>query len=155
MSVVRPLKIDYDREVAIEPITLSEAKSWLQIDFNDWDSLIENELIPSARIESETASGMLYTQRVVTVSNNKRDARIYPIGPWISDVTTDDSELENYSYNAGFNSDNPLPNDLRVAMLKRIATEFAYRQNMLDAQTYYAQKSSLTEEMKYRGDLMV
>ena len=155
MSVVRPLKIDYSREVVTEPITLAEAKSWLQIDFSDWDTLIEDELIPRARIESETASGLLYTERVVTISNNKRDERIYPIGPWISDVTTDDSEIEDYSYNAGFNDDNPLPNDLRVAMLKRIATDFAYRQNMMDAQTYYAQKSSISEEMKYRPDLFV
>lgn len=155
MSVKRPLKIDYSRSVDCEPISLPEAKSWLQIDYSDWDGVIQDELIPAARIESETASGMLYTEREVTISNNKKDERIYPIQPWIEDVTTDDSETENYSYMAGFSATNPLPNDLRVAMLKRIATAFAYRQNMMDAQTYYAQKASISEEMKYRSDLFV
>jgi hypothetical protein len=155
MSVKRPLQIDYPSQVATEPITLTEAKAWLQIDYSDWDDTIEDELIPRARIESEKASGMLYVEREVTISNNKKDERIYPIGPWIEDVTTDDTEVENYSYLAGFNEDNPLPQDLKVAMLKRIATDFAYRQNMIDIQAYYTQKSSLSEETKYRSDLFV
>lgn len=155
MSVKRPLKITYSRQVDCEPISLPEAKSWLQIDYSDWDGVIQDELIPAARMESETASGMLYTEREVTISNNKTGERIYPIGPWIEDITTDDNETENYSYLAGYSSDNPLPNDLRVAMLKRIATAFAYRQNMIDTQTYYAQKASISEEMKYRPDYFV
>jgi hypothetical protein len=155
MSVKRPLTINYTRQVDCEPISLPEAKSWLQIDYSDWDGVIQDELIPAARIESEMATGLLYTEREVTISNNKRDERIYPIGPWVEDVTTDDTEIENYSYMAGFSATNPLPNDLRVAMLKRIATAFAYRQNMMDAQTYYAHKGSITEEMKYRSDLFV
>jgi hypothetical protein len=134
---------------------LAEAKGWLQIDFGDWDNIIQYQLIPEARIESEKASGMLYVQRNVTVSNNKREQRIYPIGPWVSDVTTDETEIENYTYLAGFNDSNPLPQDLKLAMLKRIATEFAYRQNMIDMQIYYAQKSSITTELKYRADLFV
>jgi hypothetical protein len=155
MSVKRPLQIDYSSQVDTEPITLAEAKAWLQIDYSDWDAVIEDELIPRARIESEKASGMLYVEREVTISNNKRDERIYPVGPWISDVTTDDTEVENYSYLAGFNEDNPLPQDLKVAMLKRIATDFAFRQNMIDIQTYYTAKSSFSEETKYRADLFV
>jgi hypothetical protein len=155
MSVVRPLQIDYNNQVGTEPITLAEAKAWMQIDFNDWDSLLTNQLIPAARIESETASGMLYVQRNVTISNNKRPERIYPIGPWVEDVTTDETEFKNYTYLAGFNEDNPLPQDLKVAMLKRIATDFAYRQNMISVQEQYAQKSSITTELKYRADLFV
>ena len=155
MSVVRPLQIDYNYQVGTEPITLAEAKAWLQIDFNDWDSLLTNELIPSARIESEKASGMLYVERNVTISNNKRDERIYPIGPWVEDITADETEVKNYTYLAGFNEDNPLPQDLRIAMLKRIATDFAYRQNMISVQEQYAQKASITTELKYRADLFV
>jgi hypothetical protein len=155
MSTTKPLDIRYNYQVATEPITLAEAKAWMQIDFSDWDSLITNDLIPAARIESEKASGMLYVERNVTVTNNKRDERIYPIGPWVSDVTTDETEMENYTYLAGFNENNLLPQDLQIAMLKRIATEFAYRQNMIDMQTYYAQKSSITTELKYRADLFV
>jgi len=127
----------------------------LQIDCNDWDNLLTNELIPAARIESEKASGMLYVQRNVTISNNKRAERIYPIGPWVADVTTDETEVENYTYSAGFNNSNPLPQDLQIAMLKRIATDFAYRQNLITVQEQYAQKNSITTELKYRADLFV
>lgn len=155
MSVIRPLEITYSSTVGTEPITLAEAKAWLQIDFSDWDTLITNELIPAARIESEKASGMLYVQRNVVIANNKRDQRIYPIGPWVADVTTDETEVENYTYTAGFNNSNPLPQDLHVAMLKRIATDFAYRQNLIDAQTYYSTKASISTELKYRADLFV
>jgi hypothetical protein len=155
MSATKPLEIAYNYQVATEPITLAEAKAWMQIDFNDWDSLITNQLIPAARIESEKASGMLYVQRNVTISNNKRDERIYPIGPWVADVTTDETEIENYVYSAGFNNSNLLPQDLKIAMLRRIATDFAYRQNLITVQEQYAQKNSITTELKYRADLFV
>jgi hypothetical protein len=155
MSVIKPLDIRYSSTVATEPITLAEAKAWLQIDFADWDTLLTNELIPAARIESEKASGMLYVQRNVVITDNKSGQRIYPIGPWVADVTTDETEVENYTYTAGFNNSNPLPQDLHVAMLKRIATDFAYRQNLMDAQTYYSTKASISTELKYRADLFV
>ena len=155
MSVIRPLDIRYSSTVATEPITLAEAKAWLQIDFSDWDTLLTNELIPAARIESEKASGMLYVERNVVITNNKSGQRIYPIGPWVADVTTDETEVANYTYTAGFNNSNPLPQDLHVAMLKRIATDFAYRQNLMDAQTYYSTKASISTELKYRADLFV
>ena len=155
MSTTKPLDIRYASQVATEPITLAEAKAWMQIDFSDWDSLITNELIPAARIESEKASGMLYVQRNVVITDNKRAERIYPIGPWVSDVTTDETEIRNYTYLAGFNASNPLPQDLQIAMLKRIATDFAYRQNMISVQEQYAQKASISTELKYRADLFV
>jgi len=155
MSVKRPLQIDYDYQVATEPISLAEAKAWMQIDFADWDTLIEDELIPAARIASEKASGMLYVERDVTISNNKKDERIYPIGPWVADVTTDDYEFENYVYTAGFNESNQLPQPLRIAMLKRIATDFALRQNLITVQEQYAQNASITAETKYRPDYFV
>jgi hypothetical protein len=155
MSTEKPLDIRYPFSVATEPITLSEAKDWMQIDFSDWDALITNELIPAARNESEKASGMLYVERNVVITNNKRSERIYPIGPWVADVTTDLTEVRNYTYTAGFNNSNPLPLDLRVAMLKRIATDFAYRQNIISVQEQYAQKASISTELKYRADLFV
>lgn len=155
MSLKKPLRIYYDYQVATEPITLSEAKYWMQIDFSDWDTLITDELIPAARIASEKASGMLYVERDVTISNNKKDERIYPIGPWVEDVTTDETEIENYVYTAGFNDDNPLPQDLRLAMLKRIATDFAVRQNLISVQEQVAQNASITAETRYRADYFV
>ena len=151
----KPLQISYASQVVTEPITLAEAKAWMQIDFNDWDTLITNDLIPAARIESEKASGMLYVQRNVTISNNKKSERIYPIGPWVADVTTDETEVENYTYTAGFNNANPLPQDLQIAMLKRIATDFAFRQNIISVQEQVAQKASITTETRYRADYFV
>lgn len=151
----KPLQISYASQVVTEPITLAEAKAWMQIDFNDWDTLITNDLIPAARIESEKASGMLYVQRNVTISNNKKSERIYPIGPWVADVTTDETEVENYTYSAGFNNANPLPQDLQIAMLKRIATDFAFRQNIISVQEQVAQKASITTETRYRADYFV
>ena len=155
MSVIRPLDIRYSSTVATEPITLAEAKAWLQIDFSDWDTLLTNELIPAARIESEKASGMLYVQRNVVITDNKSGQRIYPIGPWVADVTTDETEVENYTYSAGFNNTNPLPQDLQIAMLKRIATDFAFRQNIISVQEQVAQKASITTEIRYRADYFV
>ena len=151
----KPLDIRYASQVATEPITLAEAKAWMQIDFSDWDTLIQNELIPAARIESEKASGMLYVQRNVVITNNKKGERIYPIGPWVADVTTDETEVENYTYSAGFNNSNPLPQDLQIAMLKRIATDFAFRQNIISVQEQVAQKASITTETRYRADYFV
>ena len=155
MSVIRPVDIRYNYQVATEPITLAEAKAWLQIDFVDWDTLLTNTLIPAARIESEKASGMLYVERNVVVTDNKTGQRIYPIGPWVADVTTDETEVANYTYTAGFNNSNILPQDLRIAMLKRIATDFAFRQNLITVQEQYAQKASISTELKYRADLFV
>ena len=151
----KPLDIRYASQVATEPITLAEAKAWMQIDFSDWDTVIQNELIPAARIESEKASGMLYVQRNVVITDNKRAERIYPIGPWVADVTTDETEVENYTYSAGFNNTNPLPQDLQIAMLKRIATDFAFRQNIISVQEQVAQKASITTEIRYRADYFV
>jgi hypothetical protein len=155
MSVIRPVDIRYNYQVATEPITLAEAKAWLQIDFSDWDTLLTGTLIPAARIESEKASGMLYVERNVVVTDNKTGQRIYPIGPWVADVTTDTTEVANYTYTAGFNNSNLLPQDLRIAMLKRIATDFAFRQNLITVQEQYAQKASISTELKYRADLFV
>lgn len=73
----------------------------------------------------------------------------------MADVTTNDYEFENYVYTAGFNVSNPLPQDLRIAMLKRIATDFALRQNLISVQEQYAQKASISTELKYRADLFV
>jgi hypothetical protein len=152
-----PLRISKVLPITVtEPISLAEAKTWLQIDFSDFDDLIQDKLIPSARIQSEKQSGQSYFEVEVVISENSRDERIYPIGPWIEDVTTDEYEIVNYSYLAGFNTANPLPIDLKVAMLNRIATEFAFRQNQLTENIYKNElSSSLVIENRYRNDLMI
>jgi hypothetical protein len=139
--------------VTTEPISLEDAKNWLQMssDQVDWDTLIET-LISASRETTEKNSGQLLTVREVTISNNSKTDRIYPIGPWVSDVTTDLMETTNYIYEAGFAT---VPMDLKVAVLQRIATGFAYRQNSVSLAVYQAQNLSITSEFKYREDLWV
>lgn len=139
-----------------EPITLLEAKSWMQITYDDWDDLIEKDLIPSARIQSEKQSGQAYTERTIEVTGNAMEERIYPIGPWIEDLTENTAEIVDYSYKAGFNDINLLPNDLKIAMLKRIATDFAMKQNGMSEQAYEnAISGSVVIENRYREDLFI
>jgi len=139
--------------VTTEPISLEDAKNWLQMssDQVDWDTLIET-LISASRETTEKNSGQLLTVREVTISNNAKAERIYPIAPWVSDVTTDLTETTNYIYEAGFAT---VPMDLKVAILQRIATGFAYRQNSVSLAVYQAQNLSITSEFKYREDLWV
>jgi hypothetical protein len=136
-----------------EPVTLTDAKEWLQMspDQVDWDNLIET-LISASRETTESNSGQLLTVREVTISNNSKTDRIYPISPWVSDITTDESETTNYSYLAGFET---IPYDLKIAILQRVATGFAYRQNAVSLAVYQAQNLSITSEFKYREDLWV
>ena len=139
--------------ITTEPISLEDAKNWLQMssDQVDWDTLI-TMLIKASRETTEKNSGQLLTVREVTILNNAKAERIYPIGPWVSDVTTDLTEVKDYVYEAGFAS---VPMDLKVAVLQRIATGFAYRQNSLSLAVYQAQNLSITSEFKYREDLWV
>ncbi len=141
-------------DINTEPITLTDAKNWLQMssDQVDWDDLIENYLIPASRETTEKNSGQLLSVREVTISNNSKSERIYPIGPWVADVTTDETETTDYVYEAGFSS---VPLDLKVAVLQRIATGFAYRQNGIAEAVNQAINLSITSEYKYREDAWV
>ena len=137
----------------IQAVTLSEAKTWLQMtpDQTDWDDLISTLL--SASIDTtEKNSGQLLSVRNVTISNNPKAERVYPINPWVADVTTDEQEVKNYIYEAGYNN---MPMTLRVAVLQRVATGFAYRQNGMAEAVNQAINLSITSEMKFREDLWV
>lgn len=147
------LRITQTLPAFTEPISLAEAKSWLSIDFTDFDTLISGTLIPSAREQSEKQSGQAYFERTINIAGNGRDQKIYPIGPWISDVVDVDATVVTYAYLAGFTT---LPADLRLAMLKRIATDFAFRQNQITEQAYNNEvSSSIIIENRYRSDLMI
>jgi len=128
-----------------EPITLQDAKNWMQIDYNDFDSLI-TMLITASREQSEKVSGQAYGEKTITVTGNKKGERVYPIQPFIEDLTEDDDEVENYSYKAGFTT---LPMDLKVAILQRVATGYAYRQNGIGEAVNQAVNQSHAIELKY------
>jgi hypothetical protein len=140
-------------EPTIQAVTLSEAKNWLQMspDQTDWDDLISTLLWASIDT-TEKNSGQLLSVRNVTISNNPKSERVYPIGPWVSDVTTDLTEVENYIYEAGYYN---VPMTLKVAVLQRVATGFAYRQNGISEAVNQAINLSIMSEMKFREDLWV
>jgi len=140
-------------EPSFQAVTLSEAKNWLQMspDQIDWDDLITTLL--SASIDTtEKNSGQLLSVRNVTIKNNPNKERVYPVGPWIEDVTTDETEVKNYTYEAGYHN---VPMTLKVAVLQRVATGFAYRQNGISEAVNQAINLSVTSEMKFREDLWV
>jgi hypothetical protein len=140
-------------EPIFQAVTLSEAKTWLQMspDQTDWDDLIST-LLWSSIDTTEKNSGQLLSVRNVTISNNPNSERVYPVSPWVADVTTDESEVKNYTYEAGYQN---VPMTLKVAVLQRVATGFAYRQNGLAEAVNQAINLSITSEYKFREDLWV
>jgi hypothetical protein len=146
------LRIEIE-EPSIQAVTLSEAKTWLQMspDQTDWDDLISTLLWASIQT-TEQNSGQLLSVRNVTISNNPNSERVYPINPWVSDVTMDETEIKDYVYEAGYYN---VPMTLKVAVLQRVATGFAYRQNGISEAVNQAINLSITSEMKFREDLWV
>ena len=129
-----------------EPITLQEAKAWMQIDYNDFDSLI-NMLIKSSREQSEKISGQAYGFKTFEVIGNEADEKVYPVQPFVEDVSfAQEDGVKRYRYKAGFAT---LPMDLKVAVLQRIATGFAYRQNGVGEAVTKAINQSSAIELKY------
>ena len=138
-------------DLETEPITLEDAKSWMQIDYPDFDDLIEL-LIKSSREISEKNSSQAYGIKTIRVTGNQACERVYPIQPFIETVDEDPWSYENYTYKAGFQV---LPMDLKVAVLQRVATGFAYRQNGLDEAVNKAVNHSINAEIKYREDFYI
>jgi hypothetical protein len=137
----------------LEVVSLAEAKQWLNIDYSDFDSLIQ-DLIDSSIAKSQKVSGCAYWPVTVTVTGNTLEEYIYPIEP----VTTllpdpdDVEEYEDYTYSAGY-ADGEVPSDLKRAILQRVATGFAERQNGFDKAISKATETSLMIELAYRKDL--
>jgi hypothetical protein len=140
------IQVKIIEDISQEPVSLKEAKEWLQIDYPDWDNLI-NMLITASREASEKVSGLAYGEKIIEVTGNAKDHKVYPIQPLIEDVEwLDEEETVKYRYKAGIH---PFPMDLKVAILQRIATGFAYRQNGLDQAVNKAVNQSYHSEMKY------
>lgn len=139
-----------------EPVTLQEAKDWCRIDVTDDDTLITS-LITAARIICEQHANLSFIARTVTAKiKNGLGGIVPPYGPVISvtsakdsdDVDITDFDFDNaYSgkitvvYEAGYNQDNPLPQNLKTAILNQIG--FLY-ENRGDVRL----QSSLSEEAK-------
>jgi predicted N-acyltransferase len=130
-----------------EPVTISDAKSFLNIDFDDWDGLL-TMLIKASRIQSEKVTGQAYGLKVIQVTGNTFEERIYPVGPYISNETWEGEDNDkDYRYNAGFTD---CPEDLKLAILQRVATGFAQRENGTNEAMNMALNASIISEMKYK-----
>jgi len=140
-------------DIESEPVTLAMAKEWMNIDFADYDDLIES-LIISSRETTEANSGTSLGVRTYQVSGNQKDHKVYPITPFIEDVVWEDEDgVKTYRYKAGYEFN--IPQLLINAIRKRVATGFAYRQNGLQESVYMAVNQSNSDEYKFRQDLYI
>jgi len=139
------IQVTIIEDLETEPVSLQDAKNWMQIDYNDFDDLIET-LIVAARQQSEKVSGQAYGIKTIRVTGNAKNERVYPIQPFVEDVTTDEDQTTNYDYVAGFTT---LPMDLKVAVLQRVATGFAHRQNGVEQAVNAVLNQSHHAELKY------
>lgn len=142
------LRIEIINEDKNNPITINDAKAWLQVDYPDFDDLI-NSLLDASIARSQKMSGTSFWPVTVKVSNNKIQEYIYPIQPIIEEAE-EGASYANYTYRAGFEV---LPDDLKRAVLQRVATGFSERQNGYDYAISKATETSLIVEMAYREDL--
>jgi hypothetical protein len=126
-----------------EPVSLHDVKIYLDIDFEDWDNLLIT-LITAAREQVELVTGLNLIERDVTIKNNRRGYRIYPIGEVIEDDESDDKC--NYTYKAG----KVCPAALKACIKQRVATGFKYRENGLDEAVSKAVNESIVTELAYR-----
>ena len=137
----------------LEVISLAKAKQWLSIDFSDWDDLIQ-DLINSATAKSQKVSGSAYWPVTVTVTGNTAKEYIYPIEP-VNAILPDpenEEDYKSYTYEAGYAQDE-VPDDLKRAILQRVATGFNERQNGYEKALSKATETSLMIEISYRNNL--
>ena len=149
-----PLRVKIIDENPQTIVTLAQAKEWLAVDYDDFNTLIQS-LIDSSIKRSQAVSGNLYWPVKVEVKGNSIDEFVYPWYPIISDpVPVEEDKFDAYSYEAGFEV-GEFPDDLKRAVLQRVATGFAERQNGLEVALSKATNPSLMIELAYRQNLYV
>jgi hypothetical protein len=75
-------------DLIAEPVTLQEAKTFMEIDFSDFDTLI-TRLIKQARISSEIYTGLSYGKKEIELVSNQAKVQI-PYGPFAELLTITD-----------------------------------------------------------------
>lgn len=151
------IQVKVIQDLASEPVSLTEAKEFLGIDFDDFDTLI-GMLIKASRIASERVTGKAYGVKTIQVTGNTYEDRsgevvkVYPITP-IHECNSDTEETtdnENYTYIAGYDE---IPDDLKNAILMRVATGFASRQDGIIKSMNKATNASIITERQYVSQL--
>ena len=115
-----------------------------------------------SRQASEQSTGLAYGEKVIQVTGNSEDERIYPIQPvpkdsevtWVGEST---DKTTDYRYKAGYgiaDETGALPEPLKQAILQRVATAFVKRDNIAEAMALAVQ-SSQAYELMYRRVFIV
>lgn len=166
-------------DLVTEPVSLSEAKEFMEIDFNDFDTLITS-LIKSARIASEKFTGLSYGAKTIELTNKGCNSVTLPFGPVVSITSVKNTNGDDIEYTS-FGFDNPeitikpqnigllgpngfdgifnviyktgfttCPEDLKEAIKKRVETAFQYRADASSEEMNSAVNQSVQLEYAYR-----
>lgn len=111
-------------DVQTEVITLEEAKSFMGIDFPDFDILIPL-FIKGAREAAERYTGLSIGERTIQLGGDWKDEDAYmPFAP-VNETT--DTGVQEVGYTA-----ETLPGDLKIALLQMIHVSFDNRTQGMD-----------------------
>ncbi len=86
-------------DLEIEPVSLEEVKAFMEIDFDDFDTLL-TRLIKQARISSEIYTGLSYGKKEIELVSNQSRVQI-PNGPFVELLS-----IVNYKDNVAISADN-------------------------------------------------
>ena len=154
------LDVQIKTDLATEPVTLLEAKTYLNVDYSSWDTLITT-LISSARTKLERYTGCTFaTKTLVSTFQQVSDNIDIPYGPIqsITHIKSIDESGTKTTLTAGtdyvitgntyknvrfFGIATPieieyvagytsLPADLKVAIMKQVGMDFEYRENIIE-----------------------
>jgi len=177
------LDVEIKTDLISEPVTVPEMRDYLNIDFSNWDSLLTT-LISGARSKMERYTGCTFATKTLVSTFQQVSSNIdIPYGP-IQSVTSvksiDESGVKttlvngvdyvitgnsfknirfNYintpveiEYVAGYD---PLPVDLKVAIMKQVGMDFEFRENVMDS-SYTTELSNGAKQFSasYRRILM-
>lgn len=155
------LDVQIKTDLTTEPVTVAEMRDYLNIDFGAWDTLLAT-LITGARSKMERYTGCTFgTKTLVATFQKVADNIDIPYGPIQSithvksideagvkstltagtDYLVTGNNFKNIrfygintpieiEYVAGYN---PLPGDLKVAIMKQVGMDFEFRENVMDS----------------------
>lgn len=132
-------------------VTLTEVKEFLMVDYPDFDSLL-TMLLKSAMSASARFTGLVYPLSTVEVTewDECKDEK-YPIQPFIEDLPTIEG---GHSYTAGYTTET-FPDDLKIAILTRVADGFKYRESSTTDAVNATVTASVYTEFSYRVNPMI
>lgn len=111
-------------DVTQEVISVAEAKSFMNIDFDDFDTIIPI-FIKAAREEAEKYTGLSIGVREIQLAGDYTDPEAYmPFAPYNA---YDSTGKQTVGYD-----ENTLPGDLKLALLNMIHISFENRTTGLD-----------------------